>query len=71
MLFFAASWMPTTFSTALEAMATMTRPANAWEMCITSMAGLSATTNQSETNAAPTPATASIPRESPSDHSRA
>ncbi|MCU1673366.1 MAG: hypothetical protein JWN77_1479 [Frankiales bacterium] len=71
MLFFAASWMPTTFSTALDAMATMTRPANASEMCSVSIAGVSATTNQSETNAAPTPATASMPMASPSGQARA
>src|SRR3954464_5022213 len=44
--------MPTTFSIALPAMATMTRPANAWEIPRASMAGSRATTNQSDTSAA-------------------
>src|SRR5438105_7122815 len=38
--------MPTTFSTALPAMATTTRPVKACERCSASMAGLSAATNQ-------------------------
>lgn len=71
MLFFAASWMPTTFSTAFDAMATITRPANAGDRSSASIAGVSATTNQSETNAAPTPATASIPIARPSGQLRA
>jgi hypothetical protein len=56
---FAASTIPTTFSTAFPAMATMTRPAKAWEMPSDSMAGSSALTNQSEAKAAPAPDTAS------------
>ena len=44
--------MPTTFSTALPAIATTTRPANASEMPSESIVGSSASTNQSETNAA-------------------
>src|SRR5689334_20361577 len=56
-----ASWTPTTFSTALPAMATITRPANASEIPSESIEGSSATTNQSETNAASTPETANIP----------
>src|SRR5665647_3289702 len=50
--------MPTTFSTALPAIATITRPANVGEMCTASMAGVSAATNHSDTNAALTPAAA-------------
>src|SRR6185437_14484292 len=50
--FFAASWIPTTFSTALPAIATITKPANASEMCIAPIAGSSACTNHSDTNAA-------------------
>ena len=52
----AASCTPTTFSTALPAIATTTRPANAWLMPSASVAGLSAETNQSLTNAAARPA---------------
>ena len=52
---------PVAFSTALPAIATMTRPANASEMPSWSIVGRSACTNQSETNAAPTPAAASRP----------
>jgi hypothetical protein len=44
--------MPTTFSTALPAMATMTSPAKAWLMFKVSIAGSRAVTNQSETSAA-------------------
>src|SRR6266545_3493081 len=62
----AASWTPTTFSIALPAIATITRPANASEMLSEPMAGSSATTNQSETNAASTPAAASSPTASAS-----
>ena len=51
-----ASWMPTACSTALPAMATMTRPAKTWLMPRTSIAGSSASTNHSETKAAPSPA---------------
>ena len=57
----AASQMPTTFSTALPAIPTMTRPVNALEMPIASTAGSSAATNQSETSAAATPPAASSP----------
>src|SRR5450756_3200872 len=60
--------MPTTFSTALPAMATMTRPANVGEMCTASLAGERPATNQSDTNAALTPATASSPRASARGH---
>ena len=52
----AASWTPTTFSTALPAIATTTSPANASLIPSASVAGLSAVTNQSLTNAAATPA---------------
>src|SRR3954468_24142307 len=52
--------MPTTFSTALPAIATITSPANAFEMPSASTAGSTAPTNQSDTNAAPTPATTSV-----------
>ena len=48
--------MPATFSTALPAIATITIPANACEMCSWWIVGSSASTNQSETNAEPTPA---------------
>ena len=51
----AASWTPTTFSTAFPAIATTTRPANSWLMCSVSIAGVSAVTNQSEANAARRP----------------
>src|SRR5512133_424645 len=52
--FLAASWTPTTFSMALPAMATTTRPANASEMPKEFIAGSRAETNQSDTNAAAT-----------------
>ena len=48
--------MPATFSTALPAIATITMPANACEMCSVWIVGSSAWTNQSDTNAEPTPA---------------
>src|SRR5258708_36071567 len=48
--------MPTTFSTAFPARATITRPVKAGEMCKKVMAVVKADTNQSETNADPTPA---------------
>ena len=48
----AARVIPTTFSTALPAIPTITSPANAFEMCSASTAGSRAPTNQSETNAA-------------------
>ena len=51
----AASCTPTTFSTALPAIATITSPANSWLMCSVWIAGVSAVTNQSDVNAAPTP----------------
>src|SRR5689334_16167858 len=44
--------MPTTFSIALPAIATTTRPANASDRCRVWMVGCSAVTNQSETSAA-------------------
>src|SRR5690348_9558527 len=52
--FLAASWMPTTFSTALPAIATITGPANASEIFKACIAGSSACTNHSDTNAAAT-----------------
>jgi hypothetical protein len=55
----AASWMPTTFSIAFPAIATMTRPANACDMPRASIAGSSAVTHQSDTSAGATLATAS------------
>ena len=55
----AASCTPTTFSTALPAIATITRPAKASLMCRVSIAGVRASTNQSEVNAAAAPLTAS------------
>jgi hypothetical protein len=60
----AAAWMPTTFSTALPAIATTTSPANASDIPSIAIAGRSAPTNQSETKAAATAATASTPRAS-------
>ncbi len=51
--------MPTTCSTALLASATTTRPVKASERWSIAIAGVSALTNQSETKAAPTPATTS------------
>src|SRR5258706_4878766 len=51
--------MPTTCSTALLASATTTKPVKASERCSVAIAGVSALTNQSETKAAPTPATTS------------
>ena len=51
-----AIWMPTTFSTALPAIATMTRPTNSSDRPSVAIAGRSASTNQSDTRAAPTPA---------------
>ena len=51
-----ANWIPTTFSTAFPARATITRPVNACEICNIEIAGVKADTNQSETNAEPTPA---------------
>src|SRR5581483_11538253 len=56
-----ASWMPTTFSTALPAIATMTTPAKSWLMCIACVAGVRAATNQSLAKAAATPAPPSRP----------
>src|ERR1700741_2931886 len=46
--------MPTTFSTAFPAIATTTSPLNASEIPSVFIAGVSASTNQSDTNAAPT-----------------
>ena len=48
--------IPTTFSTALPAIPTITMPVKALEIPSASTAGSSAPTNQSETNAAATPA---------------
>ena len=56
----AASWTPTTFSTALPAIATITSPAKAFEIPSDLTAGSSAWMNQSETKAEPTPAIARI-----------
>ena len=50
--------MPVVFSTALPAIATITSPAKACGIPSLSIDGVSAVTNQSETNAAPTPAIA-------------
>src|SRR5215203_6959751 len=50
---------PDEFSTAFPAIPTMTSPVNAFEMPSASTAGSSASTNHSDTNAAPTPATTS------------
>src|SRR6185312_5846168 len=44
---------------ALPAIATITRPANACEMCSASIAGSSASTNHSDTSAAPSDASVS------------
>ena len=52
----AASCTPTTFSTALPAIATITSPANTSLMCSVWIAGVSAVTNQSDVKAAPTAA---------------
>src|SRR3954464_12767166 len=54
--------MPTTFSTALPAMATMTSPVNASESPSAAIVGVRTPTNHSETKAAPTPAAASVAR---------
>ena len=51
--------IPTTFSTALPAIPTITMPVKALEIPSASTAGSSAPTNQSETNAAAIPDTAS------------
>src|SRR2546421_3021367 len=51
--------MPTTFSTALPAIATITRPANTWLMPNALTAGASASTNQFDVTAAATPDRAS------------
>ena len=48
-----AIWIPTTFSTALPAIATMTSPTNSSDRPSVAIAGRSASTNQSETRAAP------------------
>jgi hypothetical protein len=50
--------MPTTFSTALPAIATMTSPVNAFEIPSFATAGSMTATNQSDTNAAARPASA-------------
>src|SRR5262245_13113525 len=57
----AASQTPTTFSTALPAMPTITRPVKAFEIPRVSTAESSEPTNQSDTNAAATPPAASSP----------
>src|SRR5215831_10693019 len=67
--FLAARRIPATFSTALPAIATTTIPANASEMCSARIAGSSASTNQSETTAAPTDAHVSVATASDIDHS--
>src|SRR6478672_7750370 len=54
---FHESTRPAAFSTALPAIATITSPANAWEMCSWSIDGCNAETNQSETNADAAPPT--------------
>src|SRR5882757_2639482 len=63
-----ANWMPTTFSMALPAIATMTRPANAWDTPSASIAGSREDTNQSETSAAATLAPVSMVTASHSGH---
>ena len=60
--------MPIKFSIALPAMATITRPANVSLMPNVFMAGCNASTNQSETNAAATPAQPSTINVSGKDH---
>ena len=60
--------MPTTFSMALPAIATMTRPANAWDTPSAWIAGSSADTNQSDTSAAATLAPVSMVTASHSGH---
>src|SRR5437660_2420844 len=54
-----ASWTPTTFSTALPAIATTTNPANVSLMCSDAVAGCKAETNQSLTKTAPVAVAAS------------
>ena len=67
-LFRAAAWMPATFSTALPAMATTTRPTNASDQPSWAIAGRSAPTNHSDTNAAATAAVPSSPSDIHSGH---
>src|SRR5215471_11848488 len=62
--------MPTTFSTAFPARATMTRPVKASEICSIEIAGVNAETNQSETNADPTPALTRITTANHVGHAR-
>ena len=52
---FHASTSPAVFSTALPAIATITSPANAWEMCSWTIAGDRPLINESDTNAEATP----------------
>jgi len=52
-LFWIASRTPTTFSTALPAMATITRPTNASDIPNDAMVGRNASTKRSEVSAAP------------------
>src|SRR5437764_5123811 len=59
---FQASTRPAVFSTALPAIATITRPANACERLSSWIAGFSPLTNQSETNAEAAPLSASNAR---------
>src|SRR3954471_15327195 len=59
--------MPVKFSAALPAIATITRPAKALEMFSWSIAGVSASMNHAEMNAAMTPATAIIATQAASD----
>ena len=59
---FQARATPTAFSTALPAIATITSPANAGEISSRWIAGASAATNQSDTNAAAAPAASSSAR---------
>src|SRR5579875_546431 len=63
----ADSWMPTKFSTALPAMATITSPAKAWLMPRVWMAGRRAWTNQSDTAAAAALVAARVTRARGSD----
>src|SRR5512133_2879851 len=67
-LFRKASWTPTTFSTALPAIATTTNPAKVWLICSEAVAGSNAETNQSLTNTAPAAAAASTTIVAVNDH---
>src|SRR5438270_4840665 len=70
-LAFHANRTPTAFSTALDAMATTTRPVNVCERPKLLVAFSRGLTNQSEASAAPALATASSPTERRSGHAAA